>query len=376
MIQVFPAVWQGQPRIAIKFPKEDRLIRLIRLIEGRQWSYEGMCWHLPKTTEAWKCFKEVFSGETWQILEQAPVKLPEDRVQPQQNKHMKTPAAPAPPPKYTDALTRLEEQLRLQRYSFQTVKGYVACFRHFLYYYDDKDPETLTDEDIRAFMLHLIKKKHISGSYQNGYINAIKFYYEHVLGRPRKVYDLRPRRSKQLPQVLSEEEVIRLFNAVGNIKHKCILMMIYSAGLRLSELTNLRKADLHLDRRTVFIKAGKGKKDRYSILSDTMLAFLTKYRDIYQPKYWLFEGQTGGAYSARSVQAILRDAVDASGINPYATVHTLRHSFATHLLERGTDLRQIQELLGHSSIKTTEVYTHVTDVIKNKLQSPLDRLKL
>jgi integrase/recombinase XerD len=153
-------------------------------------------------------------------------------------------------------------------------------------------------------------------------------------------------------------------------------MLIYAGGLRVSELVNLRKDDILIDRMQLFVKGGKGKKDRYTVFSKKLLNQLTQYLKDYTPAYWLFEGQDYGQYSVRSVQAILRQAVTRSGVNPYATVHTLRHSFATHLLENGTDLRYIQQLLGHASSKTTEIYTHITRKGEEKLKSPLDDLEL
>ena len=189
------------------------------------------------------------------------------------------------------------------------------------------------------------------------------------------MYDFRPRKPKKLPTVLSQEEVLALFRAVSNLKHRCILMLIYSAGLRLGELVRLRIEDVFIPQRKIFVKAAKGKKDRYTVLSDKMLVVLQKYLGNYHPDYWLFEGQTGGPYSARSVQNVLRKAVKQAGVNPYATVHTLRHSFATHLLENGMDLRYIQALLGHSSPKTTEIYTHITEKARNRFRSPLDTLE-
>jgi integrase/recombinase XerD len=217
----------------------------------------------------------------------------------------------------------------------------------------------------------------ISTFIQNTIINAIKYYYENVVGRERfMIWNLRPRRQRQLPDVLSEEEVTRLLKIPENKKHRTILMLIYSAGLRLNELVNMRVADLHFHSKSIHIKGGKGKKDRISILSEKVIKILESYIKEYKVRYWLFEGQTGGQYSPRSVQVILRDAVMASGVNPYATVHTLRHSFATHLLERGTDLRTIQHLLGHESIKTTEIYTHITDTLRSKIRSPLDNLDI
>jgi site-specific recombinase XerD len=198
-----------------------------------------------------------------------------------------------------------------------------------------------------------------------------------VLGRPVKTYYVqRPKKEKRLPEVLSEEEVASVLNAVENIKHKAILSLIYSAGLRLGELINLKINDIDSKRMVVNIRQGKGKKDRLSLLSEKVLLLLREYYTVYQPKEWLFEGQFFGQYSATSVQKVFRIAKAKAGIKKPATVHTLRHSFATHLLERGTDLRYIQALLGHKNPKTTEIYTHITKKGMEKIKSPFDNLNI
>ena len=188
------------------------------------------------------------------------------------------------------------------------------------------------------------------------------------------VYDIRARKAESMPGVFSQEEGGRLFKVVTNLKHRSILITIYSAGLRVSEVVNLRKADILTDRGQLFIRSGKGKKDCYTLLSEKLKPLLEDYLKEYKLSYWLFVGQDHGQYSVRSVQQILRDAVQVSGVNTYATVHTLRQSFATHLLENGTDLRYIQELLGHNNPKTTQNYTHITKRGLDKIRSPLDFL--
>jgi site-specific recombinase XerD len=222
----------------------------------------------------------------------------------------------------------------------------------------------------------LVKERGISISYQNQAINAIKFYYEKVAGGVRKFYQLeRPLKEQKLPTVLSVEEIQAMIKATVNLKHKLLIMMCYSAGLRISELLNLRVTDLDSKRMQIKIAAAKGKKDRYSLLSEKMLPLLREYYKAYQPKEYLFEGLDGGPYSERSMQAVVKEALEKAGVGKPATVHTLRHSFATHLLENGTDLRYIQTLLGHSSSKTTEVYTHVTSRALSGIKSPLDGLE-
>lgn len=287
------------------------------------------------------------------------------------------PIATKPIVKYPDELIKLEEKLMLHRYSLNTIKSYKSCFRKFLYYCSNRHPKQLSFKEIRQFLLHHIKINNLSTSMQNQLVNSIKFYYEHILGKERAIYDLeRPKARKKLPYVLTENEVSCLLNSIDNLKHRCILYTIYSAGLRLSEVTNLRITDIMTSQECIFIRDAKGQKDRYTLLSNKLLHHLRLYYKEYRPTYWLFEGAHGGAYSNRSVQNILKKALKCSGIQKPVTVHTLRHSFATHLLERGVDLRYIQHLLGHNSSKTTEIYTHISIQKMVKLSSPLDFISL
>lgn len=276
----------------------------------------------------------------------------------------------------SDPFTRYRQQLVLKRYSINTIKTYSSAFLHFVQYHAEKNIDMLEEHDFRNYFLVHIQHSKWSEAYQNTVINAIKFYYEKVLQQSKKFIDIRPRNPKKLPGILSEKEIARLLQSIDNVKHKAIIMLIYSAGLRLGELVRLRIDDLLIDRKQIFIACGKGKKDRYTLLSEKCLVYLNKYINMYKPQYWLFEGQYHGQYSSRSVQTIFRNAVTKAGLDPYATVHTLRHSFATHLLERGTDIRYIQNVLGHESIKTTEIYTHITDVKKAAIISPLDHIDM
>ena len=276
-------------------------------------------------------------------------------------------------PSAQDCLLACEEHLKIRRYSWRTIKSYLSHLRLFFGHFHQTEPSAIAVPDIRHFILSRMIEGRLSASTQLQFLAAVKFWWEQVEGKEKLSINLYPNKPKKLPQVLSETEVARLLEAIGNNKHRCILMMIYSAGLRLSELCKLRVQDIHIDRKEVFIHGGKGKKDRYSTLSNRMLQELKPYLQQYQPDYWLFEGQTGGQYSTRSVQAILRRAVKKSGVNPMATVHTLRHSFATHLLEQGVSLRHIQVLLGHNSSQTTEIYTKVSNLERRRILSPLDR---
>lgn len=227
------------------------------------------------------------------------------------------------------------------------------------------------------FLRYLVTERHVSTSYQNQSINSIKFYYEKVMRGQRKVYLIdRPREETYLPEVLSEQEISDILNATENLKHKAILMTIYSAGLRISEAINLKVKDIDSQRMQIRVEQAKGKKDRYTLLGTKTLEILRKYFLEYKPKIWLFEGAKGEQYAPRTIQEILKKSVAKTQIKKRVTVHTLRHSFATHLLEAGTYLRYIQSLLGHANSKTTEIYTHITTKGFDQIKSPLDRLEI
>lgn len=270
-------------------------------------------------------------------------------------------------------LERVEEKVILKGYSHNTLKAYRGALYYFFKYFENNNLKDLEKAAIESYVAHLINKYKISETRQNTIINAIKFYYEQVLGQPREYYDIqRPKRPKSLPNVLSMEEIQKLLVQPKNIKHRAILYTIYASGLRISELVNLRIEDIRSKDGYIFIKGAKGKKDRRTMLSKHLLKLLRIYYKMYRPAYWLFEGQDGGQYSRSSIQKIFRKAVQSANLNPWATPHTLRHSFATHLLQQGVNLRYIQTLLGHSSSKTTEIYTHLLNVDNNTVKSPLD----
>lgn len=278
-------------------------------------------------------------------------------------------------PQAKDAILELEKVLTLKRYSFSTIKSYKGQLIIFFSKFMDQNLKQVTKEQIEAFIFELIQKHKISEQAQNLLINAIKAYYEHVLGMPREYYNIkRPKKVDALPNVLSEKEVWNIINSPKNIKHKAILWTIYSAGLRISELTRLRIVDIHSEDGYIFVKASKGKKDRKTILSPSLLPILREYYKKYKPSYWLFEGQTGGKYSVSSIRSIFRAAVKNANANPWATVHTLRHSFATHCVHNNVNMKHIQNMLGHASPKTTEIYTKLVEINNKKITSPLDYL--
>jgi integrase/recombinase XerD len=270
-----------------------------------------------------------------------------------------------------------KDKLKVRRYSESTYKTYTGLFNRFLHYCQlnlKKPVDEITGDEITAYILKVIKKYDISISTQNQHINAIKFYFEHVLGQQRETYWIeRPRKEKRLPEILSEQEVIRLIMASGNLKHQCIIALIYSAGLRRGELIKLRIQDLNFDRKQVFIRGAKGKKDRVSLLSERICNGLEKYLTEYKPNYFLFENIKREPLSGSTIGTIVKNASKTAKLRN-VTPHMLRHSFATHLMDKGTDTRMIQELLGHSSLETTAIYTHVTTRTIERLKSPLDSI--
>ncbi len=280
-------------------------------------------------------------------------------------------------PKFRECPAEYHEKLSIKRYSKSTAKTYLGCFKEFINFYADMPLNEIKESHIKQYLLYLVEEKGVSSSFQNQMINAIKFYYEQVLGEERKFYYIdRPFKEQKLPSVLSVEEVQKIISQIDNLKHKCMILTLYSGGLRISELLHLKLADIDSERMLIHIKNAKGQKDRMTLLSEKLLVYLREYFKLYRPKEYLFEGQLGGAYAARSVQEIFSVARRKAGVLKKASLHTLRHSFATHLLESGTDLRYIQSLLGHASSKTTEIYTHITRKGMEHIKSPLDRLDL
>ena len=354
--------------IIVKISYNPEYIEKIKSIDGYRWHPEEKYWSLPYSDKILNYIKCLFKGEKIEFGKSFQKKFNKEKSININNLNVR---------KFIEIPLEYVETLKLKRYSQNTIKSYKYHFALFLAYYSKYNPKDITDEQIRKYLLYLVDKKGVSISYQNQVINSIKFYYEQVLGRPTNTYYFqRPKKEKKLPLVLSEEDVTRILKQIKNLKHQCVIYLIYSAGLRLSEVINLKLVDIDSKRKTIKIIGGKGKKDRISLLSERVLGLLRKYYKGYKPKEWLFEGQKGGRYSRKSVQKIFQSALAKTKIKKHATIHTLRHSFATHLLEHGTDLRYIQELLGHKNSKTTEIYTHITKKGIDKIKSPLDYLDI
>lgn len=271
------------------------------------------------------------------------------------------------------------EKLYLLNYSMNTIRTYHSLLLRFLNSHKDRglgQISLFTEEDINQYHRQMVQAGAYSCSFVNQSINAVKFYFQRILGRHEVQLNNveRPEKPDRLPTVLSKEEVKRILEATDNLKHRCMLQLLYAGGLRIGEVINLRLTDVKSDRNLLLIRGGKGKKDRTTVLSQKLLENLRLYYREHKPKEWLFEGQFGGQYTADSLRSVFQACRKRGGVKTNATPHTLRHSFATHLLEQGTDLRYIQTLLGHRSSKTTEIYTHVTTYALDKIVSPLDNL--
>lgn len=346
----------------------------VKNIHGRRWNAEQEVWEIPYTRLTLRFLSKHFPSDLLKWGFTPADDLPERLPEPERNQSKPDLVIPA---KYEAAVVALEQVLMLKRYSWRTVKAYKNCFRQFIRHYDDIRPREITRKQINDYLTVLIRERNISVSHQSQILSAIKMFYIAVADQEDKVKDLfQPKKQQKLPNVLLESEVAALLRSVDNPKHRCILMLVYSAGLRLGEVIGLRLTDLQPERNRLFVRGGKGKKDRCTLLSEKVWEKLKDYMETYQPIEWVFEGQNGGQYSERSVQKIFTLAKIKSGANPSATVHTLRHSFATHLQEKGVDLRYIQELLGHESSKTTEIYTHITHKGWDKIKSPIDDLNI
>lgn len=270
---------------------------------------------------------------------------------------------------------RMEEELRLRGYSECTHKAYVNWVRRFVQFYR-RPPEQMGAEEVRAYLVHLLEERKLSRSTLVQALCAFKFFYLHVLHRPCELEDLRlAKRKRKLPTVLSELEVRRLLKAAETLKELAILMTLYSAGLRLSELLNLQPKDIDSTKMRIRVREGKGGKERYVVLSSTLLDVLRRYFRQYRPEVWLFAGRLPQQpLDPRFAQRMVRRLSEKAGLRQGVTPHTLRHSFATHLLEHGTELPYIQELLGHRSLRTTQLYIRVSPRALSKVTSPLDRL--
>lgn len=336
--------------IFIRFLYDSILVSRVKKLVGSAWSQSQKSWYVPDNKE----YRIRFGIELETIQKQKTT-----RINPVNQKQF----------------NRFIETLQLKGYSPNTLRNYSNELLQLLFFIQEKNIDDCSSEDIRDYILYCINELKISESTTHSRINALKFYFEKVLKRSDFFLEIpRPKKASQLPKTIHAHDVKRIFEVTQNLKHNTMLKLCYGMGLRVSEIINLKIKDIDSKNMQVFLGRAKGKKDRYANLPESILEQLRLYFIEYQPKEYLFEGQFGGQYSARSAQQVFKTALENSKINKKASIHSLRHSFATHLLENGTDIRFIQELLGHKDIKTTLLYTHVSDKSIRKIKSPLDDL--
>lgn len=360
---------QKQKMIGLQFYPDKVIQALIKELPNPRWSPVFGMVYIKNTKENLDLIFEKFRGVAWI---NGNLFFKEKIIRDNQPVDMNWYRNRAHTTSYKYAPEAFLLKLELKKYALNTCKTYILQFEKFINHYPNKDIITLSEQEIRAYLQQLIQQNK-SNSYINQAINSIKFYYEVVMGMPNRFYSIeRPRKQQKLPRVLSKEEIRTMIANTNNIKHRCIVSLLYSAGLRRSELLNLKIEDIDSKGMLIFIRNAKNNRDRYSLLSKTVLKELRIYYSQWKPREYLFESPDGKKYSGKSVGAIVSKAATKANIKRRVTPHILRHSFATHLLESGTDLRYIQTLLGHSSTKTTEIYTQVAVNNFKVIKNPLD----
>jgi len=362
---------EGKEHLKINFPYDREIIDLIKTIPGARWYPKEKCWHIACTQTNLNRLTELFKEKTifdlhLQGITEQFVKLRVDRY---------SLLAPLDP-EDQEKIGLFVNWMKYRRYSENTIRTYKELTITYLRFIKPKKATDEVENDIERFTNEYILPRRLSFSYQNQLINALKLFYAEIIKRELSINQLRrPRREHKLPNVLSKPEVKRLLTALRNIKHRSMLSTIYGCGLRRSELLNLKPQDIDSDRGIIVIRQAKGKKDRIVPISQKNIELLREYFQQYKPKVWLFEGiKPGIQYDERSLQQVLKKALMLSKIKKPVTLHWLRHSYATHLHESGVDIRYIQEILGHRSSRTTEIYTHVSSRSIQLIRSPFDDL--
>ena len=381
--------------IGICFAKNSLLEKIVRKQPAVKWSQTNTCWYIPlQETAFYLLVKDLkdkaiidHTGLKAYLIKKKNIQsaLPEKTTAATTNKPVflkpvsKT-AAWQLSSQNIKALQNFIEILKLKSYSESTIKTYTNEFLQLLQLLKNKPADDLTVADLKRYMVFAVEKQGISENTAHSRLNALKFYFEQVLRREKFFWEIpRPKKPIQLPQVFNQDEIAAIINSLQNKKHKVMLMLAYSAGLRVSEVVALRTYHIDSKRMIILIKQAKGKKDRIVSLSPVLLVMLREYAVDYKPdkKGYLFEGSTKGtAYSTRSLQEVLQAAKTKAGVIKPGSIHSLRHSFATHLIDKGTDVTMIQKLLGHNDIKTTLRYLHTSNKDLLKIISPLDDLKL
>ena len=372
------AVHNGVQVLCLYFDRDPILEKAVKQLANCTWSKTMRCWYLPDTPSTFQQTIDTLRDLAYVDLTKVVDKNKNDHKAITASTYKIRAAAVRPTliTQHENQLNQFISYLRSKRYSSNTIKTYTEALRTFLRFYPEKSSAEISNADIIRFNNEYIIKQKFSSSFQNQVVNALKLFFQVVENRlldPRLIH--RPKQAKVLPNVLSKEEVKLLLEAIQNVKHRAMLSLIYACGLRSGELLVLKPEHIDSKRMILIIKNAKGNKDRIAPLSPKIVEQLRTYYKAFKPKRYLFEGQQAGMpYDARSLQLVLKQALQKAGIKKPVTLHWLRHSYATHLLEAGTDLRYIQEILGHASSKTTEIYTHVSTKSIQNIISPFDTL--
>jgi integrase/recombinase XerD len=358
---------KGANVVLVKFPIDMELNTTIRKITGIRWSATHKAWFAPYSDKILNEIKNAFN---------AICKIDASALK---KKHNIYNAVPQNKQLLADAITKVEKfkaWMQSRRYSQNTIETYCNALKTFLRFYNQKAITEITNDDVIFFNNNYILANNYSATFQNQVVNAIKLFFKTIQNTSINAALIhRPKKAKTLPNVLSKEEVKEILNAHSNLKHKAMLSLIYSCGLRSGELLRLKPEHIDSKRGVLIIKQSKNRKDRIAPLSKKIIELLRQYYIACKPEVYLFEGQKPQKpYDERSLQQVLKQAIEKVKINKPVSLHWLRHSYATHLLEAGTDLRYIQEILGHSSSKTTEIYTHVSTKSIQQIISPFDTL--
>jgi integrase/recombinase XerD len=379
---------KGQLCIGIYYAKDALLNSLIIKNFHAKWSSSKGCWYIPFSKSEYELLVIFFKERGIRINDTSVEKEQVNKIEtvhdsvgvlrPMIKSNSEAAIISRVDMVNTHVIRLMRDHLMVKAYSKSTIKTYLNEMHQFLYRLGKIPADDLRAEHLKRYFVYCFEKLHLSENTLHSRMNAIKFYYEQVLRRNKFFWDIpRPKKPFQLPKLLNEEELRKLFNALVNKKHKAMLFTAYSAGLRVSEIVQLKMSDIDSERMQILIARAKGKKDRYVNLSPVLLDILRAYIKGYSPRphVYLFESeQTGAAYPTRTVQQIFSNAKVKAGIMKDVGIHSLRHSFATHLLDKGTDIRYIKDLLGHFDIKTTERYLHVSKRQLVNIVSPLDEL--
>lgn len=376
-------VHHGQKSIALRFPYDQELIDHIKKVPETRWSQSITCWHIPDDSTVVDNLKGKLSGVATVSFFKSELNLAqrirlkrESKDTGIKTKHKDSSEKNQLSVQGAEDIRKYRTWMEANRYPLSTIQTYTSMMEKFLRFVSPREASQCTAEDLISLIDEYILPNGLSQSFQNQMISSVKKFYTHICKKaidPVKI--TRPRPRHKLPNVLSKDEIKKMLGCLPNEKHRVMLSLIYACGLRRSELINLIPSDLERNRNLLRIVQAKGFKDRVVPVSDRTIEMIDKYISHYQPVRYLFEGQWAGEpYSASSLEKVLKNACHKAGINKPVTLHWLRHSYATHLLELGTDLRYIQELLGHKSSKTTEIYTHVTTQSIQKIRSPFDDL--